>query len=184
MKWMIACVDIYVWETGKLGALKKEIWVLLRAPLFLGKRCGVATYFFIPKKRKRKKIQLYMTEMLHCHWLNKNKYKLDKLNLTRLWVLVTIYQKNTWLFVLVTIYPKIKIEIKPRSTYPKKLNSEARLQNWKVLGTHFAQIEYGLLNSNDQCTLYAWYEWYIAYMRHSTKLSHINLYLRRHPLLC
>ena len=117
-----------------------------------------------------------MTEMLHCHWLNKNKYKLDKLNLTRLWVLVTIYQKNTWLFVLVTIYPKIKIEIKPRSTYPKKLNSEARLQNWKVLGTHFAQIEYGLLNSNDQCTLYAWYEWYITHMKHLIKLSHISLF--------
>ena len=45
--------------------------------------------------------------------------------------------------------PKIKTKIRPRSTYPKKLNSEARLQNWKVLGTHFAQIEYGLLNSND-----------------------------------
>ena len=49
-----------------------------------------------------------MIEMLHCYWLNKSKYKLDKLNLTRLWVLVTFYQKNTWLFVLVTIYPKIK----------------------------------------------------------------------------
>ena len=34
--------------------------------------------------------------------------------------------------------PKIKIKIKPRSTYPKTLNSEARLRNRKVLGTHFA----------------------------------------------
>ena len=29
---------------------KKEIWVLFRAPLFLGKWCGVAPYFFIQKK--------------------------------------------------------------------------------------------------------------------------------------
>ena len=160
--------------------LSKKRFGCFKVPLFLGKWCGVPTYFIYSKI----KIKNYKIEMLHFHWLNKNKYKLDKLNLTRLWVLVTIYQKNTWLFVLVTIYPKIKIKINPRSTYPKKLNSEARLQNWKVLGTHFAQIEYGLLNSNDQCTLYAWYEWYIAYMRHSTKLSHINLYLWRHPLLC
>ena len=34
----------------KLGVpLKKEIWVLFRAPLFLGKCYGVATYFFIQK---------------------------------------------------------------------------------------------------------------------------------------
>ena len=33
---------------------------------------------------------------------------------------------------------KIKTKIKPRSTYPKKLNSEARLWNRKVLDTHFA----------------------------------------------
>ena len=37
---------------GKLGALKKEIWVLLRAPLFLGKWCGVIPYFFYAKKKK------------------------------------------------------------------------------------------------------------------------------------
>ena len=36
------------------GALKKEIWVLLRAPLFLGKWCGVATYFLYKKIRKNK----------------------------------------------------------------------------------------------------------------------------------
>ena len=34
--------------------------------------------------------------------------------------------------------PKIKIKIEPRSTYPKTLNSEARLWNGKVLGTLFA----------------------------------------------
>ena len=44
-----------LWETAKLwGALKKEIWVLWRAPLFLGKWCGVATYFFIQKNKKKK----------------------------------------------------------------------------------------------------------------------------------
>ena len=48
--------------------------------------------------------------------------------------------------------PKIKIKIKPRSTYPKTLNSEARLLNEKVLGTHSTQIEFGLLDSYDQCT--------------------------------
>ena len=50
--------------------------------------------------------------------------------------------------------PKIKIKIKPRFTYPKTLNSEARLRNRKVLGTHSAQIESGLLDSCDQCTLF------------------------------
>ena len=39
----------------KLGALKKGILVLLGARLFLGKRCGVATYCFIQKSKKRKK---------------------------------------------------------------------------------------------------------------------------------
>ena len=108
-------------------------------------------YFFIQKKRKKKKNTTLHDWMLHCHWLNKNKYKLDKLNLTRLWVLFTIYQKNTWLFVLVTIYSKIKTKIKPRSIYPKKLNSKARLWNGKVLDTHSAQTG-SLLDSNDQCT--------------------------------
>ena len=35
-----------------------------------------------------------------------------------------------------------KIKIKPRSTYLKTLNSEARLQNGKVLDTHFAQTHF------------------------------------------
>ena len=104
-----------------------------------------------------------MVEIVHCHW-NKEKYNFGKLNLTRHWVLVTIYQKNAWLFVLVTIYPKIKRKAKHNSTYPKELSSEARLWNENVLGTHSAQIESGLLDSNDQYTIYAWYEWYVAYM--------------------
>ena len=44
---------------------------------------------------------------------------------------------------------KKKTKIKPRSNYPKTLNSEARLWNGKVLGTHSAQIESGLLDSYD-----------------------------------
>ena len=39
-------------------------------------------------------MQKYMIKMLHCHWLNNDKYNLGKLNLTRLWVLVTIYPKK------------------------------------------------------------------------------------------
>ena len=48
--------------------------------------------------------------------------------------------------------PKIKLKIRPRSTYPKKLNLEARLRNGKVLSTHSAQTESGLLESSNQCT--------------------------------
>jgi len=51
----------------------------------------------------------------------------EKLKNTWLWVLVTNNQIITWLFVRVTIYPKIKTKIRPRSTYPKKLDLEARL---------------------------------------------------------
>ena len=105
---------------GKLGLLKKRFGCFFKAPLFLGKWCVVTTYFLY-KKNKKKLIQLYMIKMLHCYWLNQNKYKLDRLNLTRLWVLVTIYQKkNTWLFDLVIIYPKIKRKTKHRSTYLKE----------------------------------------------------------------
>ena len=48
--------------------------------------------------------------------------------------------------------PKIKIKTGLSSTYPKDLNSEARLWNGKVLGTHFGQTESGLLNSCVLCT--------------------------------
>ena len=48
--------------------------------------------------------------------------------------------------------PKIKTKIRPRSTYPKKLNLEARLRNGKVLGTYSTLTESGLLDSCDQCT--------------------------------
>ena len=48
---------------------------------------------------------------------------------------------------------KKKPKIRPRSTYPKTLNSEAKLQNGNVLGTYFTQTESGLLDSHDLCTL-------------------------------
>ena len=76
----------------------------------------------------------------------------DKLKITLLWILVINYQRITWHFVLVTVYSKKKKKIKPRSTYQKTLNSEARLWNEKLLGTHSAQTEFGLLDSHDQCT--------------------------------
>ena len=44
-------------DCQNLGASEKnrDFWsVLFRAPLFLGKWCGVATYFFIQKIRKTK----------------------------------------------------------------------------------------------------------------------------------
>jgi len=37
-----------------LGALNKEIWVLLRAPLSLDKWCGVVSYFLYKKNKKNK----------------------------------------------------------------------------------------------------------------------------------
>ena len=60
--------------------------------------------------------------------------------------------KNYMTFCLSYNLPKIKTKIKHGSTYPKILNSKARLWNGKVLGTHSAQIEFGLLDSHDQCT--------------------------------
>ena len=51
------------------------------------------------------------------------------------------------------------------------------LWNGKVLDIHSAQTKSGLLDSHDQCTLYAWYGWYVAYITNLTKLSHINLFM-------
>ena len=69
-----------MWETENLGALKKEIGVLLREPLFLDKWCGVATYFLYKKIRRNTNTN-YMFKILHCHWLNKEKYNFGKLTL-------------------------------------------------------------------------------------------------------
>ena len=76
-----------------LGAFKGHLsfWVIgVELPLI-----------FYTKKRKEKKKENTkpMIKILHCHWLNKDKYNLGKLNLTRLWVLVTIYVKEYKAFV-------------------------------------------------------------------------------------
>ena len=92
-----------------------------------------------------------MTKFFLSHWLNKKEYIFDKLSITFLWVLLTNYQRYMAFFLGYNL-PKIKAKIRPRSTYPKKLNSEARLRNGKVLGTYSAQTESGLLDSHDQCT--------------------------------
>ena len=106
--------------------------------------------FFIQKNKKKILSTKYMTKLFHSHWLNK-KYKLDKLSITWLWVLVTNYQRYM-VFCPNYNLPKIKIKIKPRSTYPKTLNLEARLRNRKLLGTYFTQTTSGLLDFRDQCT--------------------------------
>ena len=58
---MTSSLTAGVRDLEKLDAsLKKKIFgVLFRAPLFLGKWYGVATYFFIQKIRKTK----YMTKL-------------------------------------------------------------------------------------------------------------------------
>jgi len=80
-----------------------------------------------------------------------HKYLFDKLSITWFWVLVTNYQRYM-AFCPSYNLPKVKAKIKPRSTYSKTLNSEARLRNGKVLDTHSVQTDSGLLNSHDQCT--------------------------------
>ena len=77
-----------------------------------------------------------MIEILHCYWLNKDKYNIGKLNLTMLWVLVTIHVKEYKAFVPSYNLPKIKN--KTLIYVSKNLSPKARLQNGKVLGTHFA----------------------------------------------
>ena len=63
--------------------------------------------------------------------------------------------KNTKLLFLVTIYQKKKKKNKTLIYLSKNLSSEARLRNGKVLGTHSALAESGLLDFNDQYTLFA-----------------------------
>ena len=70
-----------------------------------------------------------------------------------LWVLVTIYVKEYKTFVPSYNLPKIKN--KTLIYLSKNLSLEARLQNGNVLDTHSAQTESGLLDSNDQYTIFA-----------------------------
>ena len=83
--------------------------------------------------------------------MNKKEYIFNKLSITWLWDLVTNYQRYMAFCPNYTL-PKIKVKIKPRSTYPKTLNSEARWRNGKVLDTLSAQTESSFLDSHDQCT--------------------------------
>ena len=52
-------------------------------------------------------MQITWSKYFECHWLNKDKYNFGKLNLTRFWILVTIYAKGYKGLVLVTIYPSL-----------------------------------------------------------------------------
>ena len=95
-------LSILLWETSKFSSKKREIFgVLFKAPLFLDKWYGVATYFLYKKK---KKLNTWLNYSLH--WLNKKITYLENWKITWLWVLVTNYQIITWLFVLVTFYSK------------------------------------------------------------------------------
>ena len=49
-----------------------------------------------------------MIKIFHCHWLDKEKYNFCKLNLTTLWVLVTIYVKEYKTFGSSYNLPKLK----------------------------------------------------------------------------
>ena len=98
---------------------KRDFWVFWKTPLFLGKWCGVATYFFLYKKKEKKLNTKYMTKLFFSYWLNKKEYIFDKLNITWLWVLVINYQIITWFFCPSYNLPKNKNKDKARSTYPK-----------------------------------------------------------------
>ena len=94
--------------------------------------------------------------------------------------------KNTKLLFLVTIYQKFIKKKKKKKTViyvSKNLSPKARLQNEKVLGTHSAQTESGLLDSCDQCTLFFMHE--MNDMLHMwNKLNHTNLFMNvSSPLL-
>ena len=122
-----------------------------------------------------------MIKILHCHWLNNDKYNLGKLTLTMLWVLVTIYVKEYKAFVPSYNLPKIKN--KTLIYISKNLSSEVRLQNEKVLDTHSAQTESGLLDSNDQYTLFAWCLWYVEHTWQTlTEINSSKFILWMYPL--
>ena len=76
---------------------------------------------FYAKIEKKNLNTKYMIKILHCHWLNKDKYNLGKLNFTMLWVLVTIYVKEYKAFVPSYNLPKIKKK--------KKLNTKMHDQD-------------------------------------------------------
>ena len=100
------------------------------------------------------------------------------MSITWVWVLVTNYQRYM-AFCPSYILPKIKkTKIKLRSNYPKTLNFKTKLWNEKVLSTHFAQTESGLLDFHYQCTPLCMI-WMICCIHETylTKLNHINLFM-------
>ena len=86
------------------------------------------------------------------HWLSKKKKGIHIWKIENYMVLGPSYKVPNNYMAFSPSYKLPKIKIRPRSTYPKILNSKVRLRNGKVLDTHFAQIESGLLDSCDQCT--------------------------------
>ena len=50
--------------------------------------------FLCKKKKKKTKYKIHIQKYFECYWLNKEQYNFGKLNLTMLWVLVTIYVKE------------------------------------------------------------------------------------------
>ena len=114
IKWDLKINKVVFWvyeRPQNLGALKKEIWVLVRAPLFWGSGVELPLIFYT--KKKEKKNTNYMIKILHCHWLNKNKYNHGKLKLTKLWVLVTIYAKEYKAFCPSYNLPNLKRKQNP-----------------------------------------------------------------------
>ena len=57
IKWDLKINKVVFWDYERpqnLGALKKEIWVLVRAPLFWGSGVELLLIFYTKKKRKKK----------------------------------------------------------------------------------------------------------------------------------
>ena len=109
--------DAFVWERQTWVPLKKrrDFWVFLRAPLFLGKRCEVATYFLYKKIRKTK----YKNTWLNC-FLSLIK-KIHVWKIENYMALGSSYKLPNKYMAFCPSYnlPKIKAKIRPRSTYQK-----------------------------------------------------------------
>ena len=153
-----------LWETAKVPLKKREIFGCFERHLsFWVSGVELPLIFFLYKKKEKKLNTKYMTKLFFSYWLNKKEYIFDKLNITWLWVLVINYQIITWFFCPSYNLPKNKKKDKAQIYLSKITKFRARLWNRNVLGTHSAQIESDLLNSNDQYTLFAWYEWYVEH---------------------
>ena len=103
----------------KSASKKKEIWLLLWASLFLGKWCGVATYFLYKYIYIYEKLNIYTR--LNCSfiidWIKQNIFEILK----NYMALGPSYKlpKNYMAFCPSYKLPKIKIKTRLWSTYPK-----------------------------------------------------------------